>query len=512
MKKIVGYARLSTQEQAQGQTLEQQIDKLKEAGAEEVFYDLASGSERELRKRKQFLIMLDKVEGGEIEKIISTRMDRFSRSTKYLLEMITKLQDKEVELEFLQTPIQGLNSASGILQFSMLSIVSQFETDMLSDRIKAGYEFKRKSNQAVTSSAPFGYKIIQSKYVLDENPFIFFDKEESIYKYWDESCILDFNNKILSRSDLAREVIEIYMNKKSAQGSFNLLFQKYKVLRNKEKDSFNGAGLCNWLRNPVLRGDTPYWKSLKRGQKCYRSYVTSNDYTVMRDTHPEEALISREEAEIVDAILNSNKKEHYGGVGNKSFYAGLIYCGECGTKLNTRSSGKNMPHGLNPRRYYFCRNSLCSEFGKRKAIREDYLDSKVAMEIHSLCCQVQLDPSLIENEIQESTISKSILQIENRLARSIALLKNDPDDIELIRTIENYKKSLKEEREKTKDDNFWDKSPQEIILNPYMKEIGFIYCLSNDLRKLIYRKIIQAVFISSQEIKEIKFNIKIKDV
>lgn len=512
MKKIVGYARLSTQEQASGQTLEQQIDKLKEAGAEEIFYDLASGSEGELKKRKQFLTMLEKAERGEIKKIICTRMDRFSRNTRFLLETITNLQNQEVELEFLQTPIPGLNTAAGILQFSMLSIVSQFETDMLSDRIKAGYEFKRKNNQAVTTSAPFGYKIVQSKYVLDKDHFIFFDEKEGIYKYWDESCSIDLYNTILSRADIAREVIEIYMNKKSAQGTFNLLFQKYKILKNKEKDSFNGAGLCNWLRNPVLRGNTPYWKPLKKGQKCYRSYVISSDYTVIRDTHPEEAIISREEDEIVTAILNSNKKEHYGGVGNKSFYAGLIYCGECGTKLNTRSSGKTMPYGLNPRRYYFCRNSFCNENGRKKAIREDYLDSKVATEIHLFCCKAQLDPSLIEDEIKENTISKSTRQIESRLARTIADLREDPDDPELIRSKENYERALKEELEKTKEGDLSQKSPYEIILNPHMKEIGFIYCLSNDLRKLIYRKIIRAIYISSQKIKEIKFHISIKDV
>ena len=77
MRKIVGYARLSTQEQASGQTLEQQIDNLKEAGAEEIFYDLASGSEGELKKRKQFLKMLDEADKGEIKKIICTRIDRF---------------------------------------------------------------------------------------------------------------------------------------------------------------------------------------------------------------------------------------------------------------------------------------------------------------------------------------------------------------------------------------------------------------------------------------------------
>ena len=52
MGSVVGYARLSTAEQAKGQSLEQQIARLKEAGAQEVTYDLMSGtSERRPRYR-----------------------------------------------------------------------------------------------------------------------------------------------------------------------------------------------------------------------------------------------------------------------------------------------------------------------------------------------------------------------------------------------------------------------------------------------------------------------------
>ena len=76
MASVVGYARLSTVEQTRGTlTLEQQVSRLKEAGAGEVLVDLMSGTS-EARPRYRELIR--RVKAGTVEKVVATRWDRLT--------------------------------------------------------------------------------------------------------------------------------------------------------------------------------------------------------------------------------------------------------------------------------------------------------------------------------------------------------------------------------------------------------------------------------------------------
>ena len=55
----IGYARVSTEEQAIGShALEQQIQRLKDAGATQVFYDVISGSKNDRKQYNQVIFLL----------------------------------------------------------------------------------------------------------------------------------------------------------------------------------------------------------------------------------------------------------------------------------------------------------------------------------------------------------------------------------------------------------------------------------------------------------------------
>ena len=71
MEEIYAYARVSTQEQALNtHALEQQIDRLKQAGAIHIYFDIVSGSKSE---RPQFSALMALVRKGKVKKIIATR-------------------------------------------------------------------------------------------------------------------------------------------------------------------------------------------------------------------------------------------------------------------------------------------------------------------------------------------------------------------------------------------------------------------------------------------------------
>ncbi|WP_041434366.1 recombinase family protein [Synechococcus sp. CC9605] len=86
MASVVGYARLSTVEQARGTlTLEQQVSRLKSAGAGEVLVDLMSGTS-EARPRYRELIR--RVKAGTMEKVVATRWDRLTRGAAETCKLV----------------------------------------------------------------------------------------------------------------------------------------------------------------------------------------------------------------------------------------------------------------------------------------------------------------------------------------------------------------------------------------------------------------------------------------
>ncbi|HEY8610753.1 MAG TPA: recombinase family protein, partial [Roseomonas sp.] len=82
---LIGYARVSTEEQ----TLGPQLDALHVAGCREVFEEFASGASR---SRPQLAAALARVRRGDT--LVVARIDRLARSLAHLLEVVETLRAK----------------------------------------------------------------------------------------------------------------------------------------------------------------------------------------------------------------------------------------------------------------------------------------------------------------------------------------------------------------------------------------------------------------------------------
>lgn len=134
---IVGYARVSTQEQS----LDVQLEQLQQAGAGKVFQEKASGVDS---RRPELTAMLDFVREGDT--VVVTKLDRIARSTKHLLDIIERLEQRNVALKVMNLNLDTA-SPTGKLMLSMLGAIATFERELMLERQAEGIARAKKEGR-----------------------------------------------------------------------------------------------------------------------------------------------------------------------------------------------------------------------------------------------------------------------------------------------------------------------------------------------------------------------------
>ncbi len=136
MEKIVGYARISTNEQ----NLDLQIDALKKAGCTQrnIYIDKASGAKTD---RPGLEACLDALKPGDI--LLVWRLDRLGRSMSHLVTLVEQLLEKKIGFKSICDGAIDTTTASGELVFNIFSALAQFERRLIQERTKAGLDAAR---------------------------------------------------------------------------------------------------------------------------------------------------------------------------------------------------------------------------------------------------------------------------------------------------------------------------------------------------------------------------------
>ena len=130
---LIGYARVSTGDQS----LTLQIDALEEAGCERVFQDKISGI---VNTRPNLNQALNFARPGDT--LVVWRLDRLSRSLRDLIETVTLLESRGVQLKSLHESIDTASS-SGKLIFHLFGALAEFERNLIKERTQAGLQAAR---------------------------------------------------------------------------------------------------------------------------------------------------------------------------------------------------------------------------------------------------------------------------------------------------------------------------------------------------------------------------------
>ena len=133
----IGYARVSTLDQDP----EHQIKALEEAGCDAIYADHLSGARRH---RPQLEKALEHVQADDT--LVVWKLDRLGRSLQHLIEIVTSLDERKVQLQSLT---QGINTrtASGRMIFGIMAVLAEFERELTSERTKLAVLRRKEKNE-----------------------------------------------------------------------------------------------------------------------------------------------------------------------------------------------------------------------------------------------------------------------------------------------------------------------------------------------------------------------------
>lgn len=128
-----GYARVSTKgQQREGNSLQDQEQKLRAAGAEEIYCDSFTGTTMD---RPQFSALLSRLQAGD--ELMVTKLDRLARSATKGVECIRSLAEKGIVVNILN--MGRIDDTSvGKLVLTIMMAFAEYERDMIVERTQAG--------------------------------------------------------------------------------------------------------------------------------------------------------------------------------------------------------------------------------------------------------------------------------------------------------------------------------------------------------------------------------------
>lgn len=125
----IGYARVSTADQ----NLDLQKNALRAAGCARIYED--HGVSGEKAKRGGLSAVLRSLKPGDV--LVVWRLDRLGRSVGHLVQLITRLQKRQVGFHSLTEAIDT-GSAGGRMIFHVLAAMAEFERSIIRERTIAG--------------------------------------------------------------------------------------------------------------------------------------------------------------------------------------------------------------------------------------------------------------------------------------------------------------------------------------------------------------------------------------
>jgi len=339
------YVRVSTADQAkEGISLEEQErvcrDFCKAKGWEiyKVYKDAESG--RNIQ-REELTELFKEAQLRLFDVVVAHKLDRMSRSLINMYEIVEKL--KQLDIKFVSfTESFDTTGSTGRLMFNILASFAEFESDRIGERAYMGMLGKAKECNYNGGTVPEGYRIVDDKWVIDE-------EGAAIVRFIFD---LYYSGDPETKKEMGCWKIAEWLNKKGYRTKKHIT-KTGKTLGGK---AWNAEAVRSILSNPICCG-TYTWNKyrIKRtGEGVITKKRPEREWIIKRDALP--SIIPRDIFDAVQERLKSNRKINIRGRQENYMFSGLLYFHPCGVRLEGWKKEREVSEGKECRvdRYYRC--------------------------------------------------------------------------------------------------------------------------------------------------------------
>ena len=438
--RVTFYARVSTDRYEQLNSLENQVMYFSNFIKEQENWTFVDGyvdegiSGTSVKKREDFLRMVDDAKKRKFDLILTKEISRFSRNTLDSIKYTQELLSNGVGVHFLSDNINTFQPDSE-LRLTIMSSIAQEEIRKLSERIRFGYKRSVEKGIVPGSNNIYGYTKNKGKLVIDEE-----------------------------QAKFIRLIFETYVSENIGVHRLGFkLFDEYGVCNYSGKPIAGGV-IKNIIRNPKYKG---YFCAHKETTVDYhdrkRKRFKRDEWIVYKDNETCPPIVSEELWDKANEILDARSKKHdqinKNNKYNKFAFSGLMHCFYDGATFvrGTYQIGKG--DRSRRRKFWACNNYRIH--GKKKTEG----------------CN---SPVIYYEELVE--VCKKILKM--MLTCQDDLISEINDMISDIRTKKDYKREIKQVEDKTFKIN---NEKKELIMMRMRKEIDLkeYNTLKDDLDKQI---------------------------
>ncbi len=421
------YARVSSDAQAQEQTIDSQVADLRcQVEQDRVTLSqtncfLDDGVSGSTLNRPALERLRDAAYVGGFQKLYVHSPDRLARKYAYQVLIVDELQKHGIEIVFLNRAI-GVSPEEDLL-LQMQGMFAEYERAKIMERSRRGKRHAAtRGSVNVLSAAPFGYRYISRSEAGGEAAYEINEEQAAIVR----QVFQWVGRDRLSIGEVTRRLTG--SDAKTATG----------------KDWWDRTTVWGMLKNPAYKGFAAFGKTRIGPRRAALRTPRGHSKTPRRtgstyDTDTSEqvsiavpAIVSEELFSAVEKQLTENRQRgRERKRGAKYLLQGLLECGCCGYAFYGKKVSRSSAKGKSQWAYYRCVGTDAYRFGgkrvcENKQVRTDKLDEAVWQD----ACELLRHPKILRKEYERrlaapsgsshvSSLKKQLAAAERSVARLI---------------------------------------------------------------------------------------------